>query len=76
MPKKDTLILSAEQDGKTFVFGDLLYRSQCGICQEYNLEWEANFDADGTTYQAKCCGMYYSMGPATHKVNVEKDILA
>lgn len=51
-------------------FRQALYHGVCGDCKD-GLEWEANFDADGTTYFAKCCGHRYSMRPS--KVVVSRD---
>lgn len=52
-------------------FRDALYESECGDCGA-NLDWEASFDADGTTYSAECCGFDYHMYPSGVSVSREK----
>lgn len=52
-------------------FGDVLYEAQCPICGE-KLEWEADFDADGTNYCAKCCEKIFYMIPYKVKICIEK----
>lgn len=47
---------------KSVDFSDALYRAKCGECKE-GLEWEANFDADGSNYRAECCGFIYGISP-------------
>lgn len=51
-------------------FSQALYDGVCDKCG-YGLEWEANFDADGTTYNAECCDLQYYMYPS--KVNISVD---
>lgn len=61
------LVNGAEMD-----FSDALYKSKCPICGE-GVEWEANFDADGTTYSARCCKQYLRLSPLTVRVSVDSD---
>jgi hypothetical protein len=42
-------------------FSKALYQTKCPICDE-RVEWEAQFDADGTVYLATCCGHEFFMG--------------
>jgi len=49
-------------------FGRALHEARCGFCGE-ELEWEANFDADGTTYKAKCCRREFRM--ESERVRIE-----
>jgi len=56
--------------GETLGFYDALYKAQCKTCK-CELEWDANFDADGTTYYADCCGLDYYMKPESVVVSVE-----
>ena len=52
-------------------FSEALYHSVCGACRE-PLEWQAHFDADGTSYTATCnCGMMYNMTPSTVDISFE-----
>lgn len=51
------------------LFNDALYEAQCPICGE-KIEWEANFDADGTNYSAECCGESFYMVPYRVKIYV------
>ena len=53
-------------------FTDALEYGCCGVCGQ-TLNWFANFDADGTTYHARCCQHYYRMSPETVKVSVRPD---
>jgi hypothetical protein len=69
MSEQATKVVVGDQETEA-VFQDALYRGACGDCGE-GLEWEANFDADGTTYFARCCGHHYWMSPS--KVFVSRD---
>lgn len=51
-------------------FNLLLYDSKCGRCGEY-LEWEADFNAEGTSHYAKCCNVFYGIHPSIFVVSVE-----
>jgi len=53
-------------------FRRALYESKCGICKE-KLTWEAEFDADGTTYSAFCCEKQYGLSPTKVDITVEDD---
>lgn len=54
-------------------FHDALYKMVCEKCDDY-LDWEADFDADGTTYFAFCCSRMYRMSPPlTVSVSWEDD---
>lgn len=53
-------------------FGDALYHGACSVCGD-KLEWEAAFDADGTNYYERCCGLRYRMSPHTVTISVEKE---
>lgn len=53
------MIVKNEED---YEFEDCLYKAQCKEC-ESTLNWEANFDADGTQYFAYCCNLQYVMSP-------------
>ena len=53
-------------------FDDALYRGCCGTCGE-ELTWEADFDADGTTYSTRCCQQFYHMSTRTVEVTVEPE---
>lgn len=57
-------------DKQVLPFTQALYHGVCGECGE-GLEWEAYFDADGTTYGASCCGYRYRMAP--HSVTVSRE---
>jgi hypothetical protein len=54
-------------------FGDALYNGQCSECGE-DLEWGANFDADGTTYKATCCKKTYHMNTNTVKITIDQKV--
>lgn len=43
---------------KEYHISELLYESECPYCK-YKLEFYADFDADGTSYRANCCGKTY-----------------
>ena len=58
------------ESGCSYSFSDLLYRGECTVCGDV-LEWEADFDADGTTYAAWCCGKSYYMRPQMYLVTIE-----
>lgn len=54
-------------------FKEALYHFKCLICGE-TVEWEANFDADGTSYSGWCCGFsYYMSPPVTVHVYVDEE---
>lgn len=55
---------------KVYDFEDALYNSKCYKCNE-ELYWEADFDADGTSYSTSCCMLLFTMFPHTVLVNVE-----
>jgi hypothetical protein len=55
--------------GERYSFYDILYGGKCNQCED-GLEWEAAFDADGTTYHAHHCNRHYSF----HTVVVQTDI--
>lgn len=68
--------MTAEQvrigdDEQVLPFQQALYHAVCAECGE-ELAWEANFDADGTTYGASCCGYWYRMAPHSVKVSRER----
>ncbi len=53
-------------------FQDALYKARCPGCGS-RVAWEAQFDADGTTYVGEpCCGFTFYMSPAAVNVTVEK----
>ena len=54
--------------GETAPFSEALYHSICPNCRE-TLFWEAEFDADGTSYHARCCKHQYWM--KTHTVEFD-----
>ena len=60
-----------EHDDKAYDFSDLLYHASCGVCG-YELEWEALFDADGTSHGVTCCNMSYFMRPETYTVFIDE----
>jgi hypothetical protein len=60
------------QEGDELDFDAALTRGACNRCGQL-LEWEASFDADGTNYDANCCGYNYTMFPRTVKIGVERD---
>jgi hypothetical protein len=57
------------EHGAILNFEDALYKAQCPKCKK-ELEWETNFDADGTTYGTECCGLVFSLSPHTVKAEV------
>ncbi len=61
MSKKGDVILD---------FQKALYHTKCETCKD-ELQWEANFDADGTTYYVECCGTGYWLSPATVRFTSE-----
>jgi len=62
------VLLEKEQ---RYNFSEVLYDGACPKCKD-NVDWEANFDADGTTYFAECCELKFWMGIETVKVDIEK----
>ena len=58
--------------GTTLMFKEALYHAECQQCGD-KLDLEALFDADGTDYVARCCGMTYWMKPETVRFEVELD---
>lgn len=60
------------KDGDVLGFRDALYESQCSTCGE-KLSWEADFDADGTSYHAICCDRRYRLDPRTVTVSAEAE---
>lgn len=54
---------------KCYAFQDALYGARCPACDE-KLEWEADFDADGTTHNTTCCDKMYILYPETVRVEV------
>lgn len=61
----------AEETVVEMMFNDALYKYKCE-CGDV-VPWEANFDADGTTYSARCCGFFYYMAPSTVRVSKEAE---
>jgi len=53
-------------------FRTALYQAECKECC-CALDWEANFDADGTNYNATCCGLRYSLSPYKVVVGIETE---
>ena len=47
-------------------------RAKCTDCLA-RLQWEADFDADGTSYYSSCCGHQYTMYPETMRLEREQD---
>lgn len=44
-----------------------------GTCKNgHSLEWEADFDADGNSWSAECCGDVYSIFDHTVLADVEE----
>lgn len=41
------------ENDKEYLFSDVLYNALCPLCKE-EITWEADFDADGTTYHSYC----------------------
>ncbi len=60
------------EDKKIYDFGDALYKGECDVCKE-SLDWEADFDADGTNYYTSCCGNHYAMFPNTVRLEIEPE---
>jgi hypothetical protein len=52
------------------LFSRALHYGVCKDCGE-TLDWEAEFDADGTNYFAYCCKQSYHMYPNTVSIEVE-----
>ena len=52
----DMIIGDMELNGVQFE--EALYHSHCADCNN-SIDWEADFDADGTRYTGQCCGYYY-----------------
>jgi hypothetical protein len=61
------------ENDKIYGFSDALYNAICPICKD-NIEWEADFDADGTTYGAdhEDCGLSFGFGEWTVKAYIEE----
>lgn len=59
-----------EHDEKSYDFSDLLYHASCGVCG-CELEWEAMFDADGTSHGVTCCNMSYYMRPDRYIISID-----
>lgn len=49
-------------------FKEALYNTICECGSK--IEWEACFDADGTSYISECCGNSYYMIPHSVKLEV------
>lgn len=56
------------KNGEILSFSEALYKAQCPICGGL-LNWEADFDADGTDYYAECCKKTFCM--VSYKVKIE-----
>ena len=54
-------------------FNEALYNFKCINCRIKTLDWEADFDADGTTYFARCCERFYYMEPYIVKITISWD---
>lgn len=54
-----------------YPFEVCLYKAACPTCGN-QIEWRAEFDADGTDYLAYCCGKYIRMSPHTVTVTIGK----
>ena len=50
-------------------FKECLYNKTCIECGK-NIDWVADFDADGTNYYSSCCEKQYVMVPALVQVKV------
>lgn len=59
------------QDKAEYALDLVLYNGACDCGQR--LDWEAQFDADGTTYTAACCGFAYWIAP--HTVIASKELI-
>lgn len=55
--------------GDILPFSEALYYSICRDCKS-TLEWIVDFDADGSSYHARCCGRGYNMNPHTVTIDV------
>ena len=68
----EILKLTEELDGQEFLLSDFLSNSECGTCGEEYLEWEADFDADGTSHAATCftCEKTYYITPVSYRLHV------
>lgn len=53
-------------------FIEALYKTRCSTCRN-KIQWEANFDADGTTYSATCCNLNYYMSPLSVTISIEPE---
>lgn len=59
--------------GLTLPHAKALYDAACPACGS-KIEWEANFDADATTYSGSaCCGYTFRMAPATVNVSAYRN---
>lgn len=58
------------KNGDILTFETALYNAQCSVCGDL-LNWEADFDADGTTYYAKCCKKSFCMSSHTIEITIE-----
>jgi hypothetical protein len=52
-------------------FQKALYDYRCPTC-DAPVDWEADFDADGTNYHARCCKNNFFMQPATVTIEIEQ----
>jgi len=69
MNDNQKIIISNDLENQSF--RQILYHSACGVCGS-SLTWEAQFDADGTTYVAQCCHKTYFMSiPLTVDITVQ-----
>jgi hypothetical protein len=57
-------------EGTVYPLRDALYGAQCAGCAA-ELEWTCNFDADGSSWSARCCGRDYRL--RTHAVEFSSE---
>lgn len=51
---------------------DALYKTKCEACG-HELEWTIDPDADGPSWSADCCDLFYHLGVTTVRLTVEDE---
>lgn len=62
--------MSKLQNDQILPFHDALYEGRCPECNG-KIYWEADFDADGTSYFGRCCNKRFRLYPSTVSVSIE-----
>lgn len=59
------------KDAEVAEFKKILYHGACPKCK-HKVEWEADFDADGTSYFTTCCELEFRMYPIQYIVYIDE----